>query len=33
LKAAWEKAQELLKGQGAEVEEIELPEDFEKIKQ
>ncbi|TVY85471.1 Glutamyl-tRNA(Gln) amidotransferase subunit A [Lachnellula suecica] len=30
--AAWQKAQELLKTQGANVEEIELPGDFEKIK-
>jgi Asp-tRNA(Asn)/Glu-tRNA(Gln) amidotransferase A subunit family amidase len=32
-KAAWEKAQELLKKHGASVEDIDLPEDFGKIKQ
>ena len=30
---AWEKAQELLKSSGATIEEIELPEDFKKIKE
>jgi Asp-tRNA(Asn)/Glu-tRNA(Gln) amidotransferase A subunit family amidase len=30
--AAWEKAKAILKKQGAKVEEIELPEDFTKIK-
>ena len=32
-KAAWEKAKEMLKKEGAIVEEIELPGDFGKIKQ
>ncbi|TVY88508.1 Glutamyl-tRNA(Gln) amidotransferase subunit A [Lachnellula willkommii] len=32
-KAAWEKAQELLRTEGASVEEIDLPENFEKIEQ
>lgn len=31
--AAWAKAQELLRKEGASLEEIELPGDFEKIKQ
>lgn len=31
-KNAWEKAKKLLEGKGASVEEVELPADFEKIK-
>lgn len=33
LKAAWERAQSLLTGHGAEVEETELPENFSKLKE